>query len=94
MSMEPFEGELLEFSLYGGRADGALVVFVMKSPGATYLVRVPREDSEVYDVLAYVAAGRSDAKGRPVLTYERYVGFQGLESGEIVKSEGSGGSAE
>jgi hypothetical protein len=88
MSSQPFEDELLEFSLYGGRADGAVVVFALKGEGATYLVRVPREETGVYDVMAYVAAGRSDAAGRPVLAYDRYVGFQGVESGEIHKEGG------
>lgn len=76
--------ELMHMQLYGGPADGCVLPFPLKEPGAVYLVRMPREGAEgVWDVLAYVEAGRTDSAGRLVLRYERYVGFQGVEKNEI-----------
>lgn len=72
--------ELMHMQLYGGPADGCVLPFPLKEPGATYLVRMPREDADgMWDVLAYVEAGRTDAEGRMVLRYERHVGMQGEE---------------
>ena len=78
--------ELMHMQLYGGPADGSVLPFPLKEPGSIYLVRMPREGADgVWDVLAYEEAGRTDAAGRLVLRFVRWVGFQGVESGEIKK---------
>ena len=88
-------GTLLEMSLYGGVADGAVVPMPLKDPGSTYLVRYPRESAQgIWDVLAYEEAGRTDSAGRMVLRFVRVVGFQGFESNEIRKEQGHGSSGE
>ncbi len=71
----------MNFSLYGGAADGALVPHLLGPADHVYLVRMPREDEpRVFDVLAYSFANRTDARGNWVLQYERYIGFRGMPS--------------
>lgn len=76
-------GTLMNFSLYGGPADGALVCHPLMEPGQVYLVTIPQEDGRRL-VHAYSFANRTNEAGVWVLNHERYIGFQGMPS----KSEG------
>ena len=70
-------GTLMNFSLFGGPGDGALVAHALLGPEERYLVRMPEVDGRKW-VLASRFANRTEAGGPWVLEFERVVGFQGL----------------
>lgn len=70
-------GTLMNFSLYGGPGDGALVCLPLLEAGAVYLVAVPKEDGR-REVHGYSFADRTDESGTWVLRHERYLGYQGM----------------
>jgi hypothetical protein len=84
------QGTLLNFSLFGGRLDGGLVVYPLMAPGDVYLVSMVREeDPAVRDVWAYSFANRTDAAGNWVLQHERYIGCQGVPG--LLENKETGG---
>ncbi len=70
---------VMDFSLYGGAFDGAVVSLRLRSKGETYLVKREHEDNpQICEVWTYEWADRTDAAGRWVLRAVCYVGHQGL----------------
>lgn len=74
-------GQLMNFSLYGGPADGGLVCYPLQEAGAVYLIAHPWEEGR-REVHAYSFADRTDAAGNWVLRWERFIGWQGMPPGK------------